>query len=137
MTFHHEPDLEKIRDSVAWLGRMSDGIVRIGPFSLGLDGVLAWVPGLGEVYSMGAAGFLLLQGVRARVPVGVLAVCAAMMAFRTGISAIPLAGSAAADLFTAHKWSARLIVRAVERELAARGSADVTPGFDGRAAAGA
>ena len=113
-----EPDLEAIRDSVAWLGRMSDGLIKIGPFSLGFDGILAGIPGFGEVYSLGAAGFLLIQGVRARVPIAVLAVCALMMLFRTGISAIPLAGSAAADLFTAHRWSARLIIRAIERRLA-------------------
>jgi hypothetical protein len=117
-----DPDLEAIRDSVAWLGRLSDSIVRIGPFGLGLDGVFAWVPGLGEVYSLGAAGFLLLQGVRARVPPGVLALCAAMMIFRTAIAAVPLAGSAAADLFTAHRWSAGLIVRAIERRIAGRGA---------------
>jgi hypothetical protein len=132
MAFHHEPDLEKIRDSVAWLGRMSDGIVRLGPFSLGLDGLLAWVPGLGEVYSVGAAGFLLLQGVRARVPIGVLAVCAAMMVFRTSVSVVPIAGSAFADLFTAHKWSARLIVRAIERRLAEQGPLDLRSSFGGR-----
>ena len=129
MRFQHEPDLEAIRDSVAWLGRMSDGIVKIGPFSLGLDGIFAWVPGLGEVYSLGAAGFLLLQGVRARVPVSVLAVCAAMMLVRTGISVVPIAGSAAADLFTAHKWSARLIVRAIERRLAGQGPLDLRDSF--------
>jgi hypothetical protein len=129
MRFHRDPDLEAIRDSVAWLGRMSDGIVKVGPFSLGLDGLFAWVPGLGEVYSLGAAGFLLLQGVRARVPVGVLAVCAVMMIFRTGIGAIPLAGAAAADLFTAHKWSAKLIVRAIERRLAGQGPLDLRSSF--------
>lgn len=132
MAFHHEPDLEKIRDSVAWLGRMSDGIVRFGPFSLGLDGLLAWAPGLGEVYSVGAAGFLLLQGVRARVPVSVLAVCAAMMVLRTGVSVVPIAGAAFADLFTAHKWSARLIVRAIERRLAGQGPLDLRSSFGER-----
>jgi hypothetical protein len=114
-----EPDLEAIRDSVAWLGRLSDSVIKLGPFSLGLDGVLAWVPGLGEVYSLGAAAFLLLQGVRARVPVSVLLVCAGLMLSRTAVSAIPVAGSAAADLFTAHKWSAQLIVKAIEKRLAA------------------
>jgi hypothetical protein len=113
------PDLEGIRDSVAWLGRVSDAVLRIGPFSLGLDGVLAWIPGLGEVYSAGAAAFLLIQGLRARAPLGVLAASAALMALRTGIGAIPLAGSVFADLFTAHKWSARLIVRAIDRRLEA------------------
>ncbi len=112
------PDLEKIRDSVSRIGRLSDNLVRLGPFSVGLDGVLSWVPGVGEVYSVAAAGFILVQGVRARVPVHILLACAALMASRTAVSAIPLAGPAAADFFLAHKWSARLVVHAIERKLA-------------------
>jgi hypothetical protein len=112
-----QPDLEKIRDSVARVGRLSDALVRLGPFSIGLDGVLSWIPGVGELYSMAAAAFILVQAVRAGVPVHVIATCAALMALRTTVSAIPLAGPAAADLFLAHKWSARLVVRAIEAKL--------------------
>ena len=113
------PDLVKIRNSVALIGRLSDSIVRIGPFSLGADGVLSWIPVVGEIYSTAAAGFILVQGVRAGVPLGVLAACAALTAGRTVISAVPLAGPAVADLFTAHKWAARLVVAAIDKKLPA------------------
>ncbi len=114
-----EPDLEAIRASVAVVGRLSDGLVRLGPFSLGLDAVFSWIPGLGEIYSAGAAAFLLVQGFRARVPVSTLLVAAALMVGRTLITAVPVAGAVAADLLTAHKWSARLIIAAIDRRLAA------------------
>jgi hypothetical protein len=39
------------------------------------------------------------------------------MGGRTVISAVPLAGPAAADLFTAHRWSARLVVQAIDQML--------------------
>ena len=117
-----DSDLRSIRDSVAVIGRLSDGLVRFGPFSLGIDGVLSWIPGLGELYSAGAATFLIAQGVRARVPVSTLLLAAGMMGGRTVISAIPLAGSVAADLLTAHKWSARLIVAAIDRRIAVEGA---------------
>jgi hypothetical protein len=42
-----------------------------------------------------------------------------MMGGRTVVSAVPLAGPAAADLFTAHRWSARLVVQAIDRMLPA------------------
>jgi hypothetical protein len=113
-------ELAKIRDSVALAGRLSDSLVRIGPFRLGIDGVLSWIPGLGEVYSTAAAAFILVQGLRAGVPAHILAVCAALMGSRTVVSAIPLAGPVAADLFTAHRWSARLVVRAIDAKLAGR-----------------
>lgn len=112
------PDLLAIRRNVDRMGRLSDSIVHLGPFSLGLDGVLSWIPAVGEIYSAGAAAYLLTQGVRARVPIGTLGVAAALMAGRTVITAIPFVGPAASDLLTMHKWSAKLIVAAIDRKLA-------------------
>ena len=112
------PDLLSIRRSVERVGRLSDGLVRLGPFSLGLDGALSWIPGMGEIYSAAAAAFLLTQGARARVPLSTLALAAGLMGARTVITAIPLAGPAVSDLLTMHKWSAQLIVAAIDRRLA-------------------
>jgi hypothetical protein len=67
-----DADLRSIRDSVALVGRLSDSLVHIGPFNLGLDGALAWVPGLGDLYSTLAGGFIVAQGARAGVPGPVL-----------------------------------------------------------------
>ena len=114
-----EPDLHAIRRSVANIGRATDALVRIGPFSLGLDGVLSWIPGVGEAFSGAAAALLLVQGARARTPLPVLLAAAALRASRTAITAIPLAGPALSDVFLAHKWSAQMIVRAIDRRLAA------------------
>jgi hypothetical protein len=110
-------DLLNIRHSVETIGRLSDNLVRYGPFRLGLDGVLSWIPGVGELYSTAAAAFILVQGVRARVPAPTLLVCAALMASRTVIGAVPLAGPAVADLFLAHRISARLVVKAIDAML--------------------
>lgn len=110
-------EVARIRDSVAIVGRLSDSLVSFGPFRLGLDGVLSWVPGLGETYSLLAGAFIIIQGFRAGAPLHILLICAGLMMSRTTISAIPLAGPMAADLFTAHRWSARLVVRAIDARL--------------------
>jgi hypothetical protein len=115
------PERLAIRDSVARIGRLSDGLLRLGPLRLGVDGILSWVPGVGEIYSAGAAAFILVQGARAEVPAATLAAAGALLAARTAITAVPLAGPAAADLFTAHRWAAAMIVRAIDRQLAADG----------------
>ncbi len=114
---HSPVELARIRDSVAIVGRLSDSLVRLGPFRLGADGVLSWIPGLGEAYSIIAGGFIIIQGLRAGVPLHILLICAGLMVSRTTISAIPLAGPLAADLFTAHRWSAKLVVRAIDARL--------------------
>jgi hypothetical protein len=118
MPFDREPDLEAIRLSVLKVGALSDALFHLGPFSIGLDGILDWVPGLGEIYSLAAGGFLLVQGARAKVGAGTLIVAATLMGARTLITAVPLAGPLAADLLTMHKWSAKLIASAIERRMA-------------------
>jgi hypothetical protein len=106
---------------------LSDSLVRFGPFRLGVDGALSWVPGLGEAYSIIAGGFIIVQGLRAGVPLHILLLCTGLMASRTTISAIPLAGPVAADLFTAHRWSAKLVIRAIDAQLPAGAKAGGAP----------
>lgn len=112
-----QSELLTIRASVDRMGRLSDNIFRFGPWSIGLDGVLSWIPAVGEVYSTGAAIFLIGQGLRARVDPGTLVVCGALMAGRTVITAVPLVGPVVSDVLTMHKWSAKLIVAAIDRKL--------------------
>lgn len=128
-------ELATIRRSVEWVGRMSDGLVRVGPWSIGLDGVLSWIPGLGEVYSAGAAAFLLGQGLRARVPAPTLLLAAALMGARTLVTVIPVAGPAVADLLTMHKWSARLITAAIDKRMAAQAGDTPAPNTAAKAKA--
>ncbi|HEX3367633.1 DUF4112 domain-containing protein [Phenylobacterium sp.] len=116
MTKSHA-ELRSIRDSVALVGRLSDSLVRIGPFSLGIDGVLSWAPGLGDLYSAVAGGFIVVQGARAGAPGPVLGAAALLIGCRTLVGAVPIAGSAFADFFTAHKWAAAMIVRALDERL--------------------
>ena len=123
-------ELQDIRKRVEQVARLSDGLVKIGGLRLGLDGVLAWLPGVGEVYSTAAGGYILYQGVRAGVPLTTLAKCGALLLGRTGITAVPLAGPLAADLFTAHRGSAKMVLKAIDRKLAAMG-APVQPVRDG------
>ena len=129
-----QSELLTIRASVDRMGRLSDNIFRLGPLSIGLDGVLSWIPAVGELYSAGAAVFLIGQGLRARVDPGTLVVCGALMAGRTVITAVPIAGPLVSDVLTMHKWSAKLIVAAIDRKLANAASRNLRPSVSGRLA---
>jgi hypothetical protein len=111
-------ELAAIRRSVELVGRFTDGLLRIGPFRLGAEAALDWIPGVGEVYGSAAAIFLLVQGLRAEVPLKTLIGCAGLMFGRTLIAAVPVAGPLAADAMALHGLSARLIMRAIDRRLA-------------------
>lgn len=121
------PDLEAIRRSVERVGRLSDSLVRIGPFGLGIDGALSWIPGVGEAYSVAAGAFILVQAARARVPPTVFVAAAALIASRTAITAIPIGGAVASDLYRAHRWSAWLVARAIDRKLASGAAGTARP----------
>ena len=116
-------DLHNIRMSIERIGNVSDNIIHVGPLKLGLDGILTWVPGVGEVYSLGAGGLLIIQGIRARVSASTLMSIATLVALRTfmgSLSAVPganVVGDVAADLFTAHKWSADMLVKAMDETI--------------------
>jgi hypothetical protein len=118
-----DAELTSIRNSVNLIGRLSDNIVRLGPLSLGVDGVLSWIPAVGEIYSFSAGAFILVQGARAGVPASVLARAALILGARTLGDVVPLAGPVFADLFTAHKWAAGMIVAAIDRQLGAQPAA--------------
>lgn len=93
-------DIEKIRRGVGWVGRLSDGVIgkKDSYFRLGIDPIVGLIPGLGEFYTTGTAGYLLLQAYRAHAPASVLAKMAAYLAADLGIGSIPLLGDVA-DFF--------------------------------------
>jgi hypothetical protein len=66
-------DIEKIWANVEGVKKLSDRVVGIGPFGIGLDGLLTWIPVVGTVYSVGAAGWLLVQAGRVKASPGTVA----------------------------------------------------------------
>jgi hypothetical protein len=95
--------------------RLSDRVVGIGPWGLGIDGVLAWVPVAGTTYSVGAAGFLLYEAVQAGASRGTLLRMAAYLGLDSVSSAVPIAGWAIDTLFTGHAFAARALQKDIER----------------------
>jgi hypothetical protein len=139
-----ENQVADARRAIARIGKLSDNIVGIGPFGIGIDGILAWVPGLGDLYSLVAGGLLLALGLRARAPTGVLVRVAILVGLRSviGGAAIPLLGpiyalsGAAVDLFRGHKMSADLLCKAIDGTLYVEGAAHDPASAEAAAARG-
>lgn len=127
-------ELHGLRGSVVRIRKLSDRIIGIGPFSLGLDGVLAWIPGVGVAYSLGAGGYLLYQAVRAHARPGTLAKMAGFLAADSlaGVVPIPFAPAVADMMFTGHKWAANALLEHLDETLYYEGSkadAEADPEF--------
>jgi len=94
---------------------LSDRVIGIGPWGLGVDGVLAWVPVAGTIYSVGAAGILLNEAFRAGASRATLVRMAAYLGLDTVSSGVPFVGWALDTLFTGHAFAARALQKDIER----------------------
>jgi cytochrome b subunit of formate dehydrogenase len=123
-------DVRRIYDSVDTVKRLSDRIIGIGPINIiGLDGILAWFPGVAPVYSVLAGGFILLQGARARCDLVTLVAAFIVLAMDSGISLfdglVPVipAGSILDTFFQGHLYAAHMIQKDIEKTHYVEGSA--------------
>ena len=126
-------DIEKIWSNVEGVKKLSDRAVALGPFGIGLDGLLTWIPIVGDAYTVGAGGWLMVQAVRARASTATLARMAAYLLSDTATAAVPFAGAVVDTLFPAHLMAAKALqkdietthwVEANEREAKASGDHD-------------
>jgi hypothetical protein len=118
----------QIHRQVDRLRRYSDRLVGIGPFGIGLDGVLAWVPIAGTVYSAGAGAWLVAQAVRVGASPATLARMVAYLGADTASSAVPVLGWAVDTLFPGHLMAAKALLKDIEaRHPHTRAVRNVTP----------
>ena len=124
-------DIEKIWSNVEGVKKLSDRVIGIGPFGLGLDAILTWVPVVGTAYTVGTGGWLILQAVRAKASPMTLAQMAAYMAVDTTTGTVPIAGDIVDTFFPGQLLAAKALQREIEAthwvedtEAAARASGD-------------
>ena len=112
-------DSKRARAHRAWksaetIKGLSDRLIGVGPFGIGLDGVLSWVPVVGPLYSMGAGGLLLIHGMSGGASVFTLARMAAYIAMDTATDAVPIAGSVVDMMFPGHLMAAKALQKDIE-----------------------
>jgi Domain of unknown function (DUF4112) len=95
--------------------RVADRLVGLGPFSIGLDGLLAPVPLAGTLFSLVAGAWLVREGFRAKASAATLARMAFYVGFRTVASIIPLEGWLVDILFRGHMMAARALQKDIAR----------------------
>jgi hypothetical protein len=119
-----DADAERRRAHRAWanaerIKRLSDRVIGWGPFGLGLDGVLAWVPAANLIYSLGAGGLLVWEAVQAKASRATLIRMAAYIGVNSALTDFPIVGWALDTLFPGHLLAARALQRDIERRFGA------------------
>jgi hypothetical protein len=100
--------------SAETIKRLSDRLIGIGPVGIGLDGVLAWVPGAGLAYGLGAGGLLLFHAVQANASPATLARMTVYLAADNLSDTIPVLGWAVDTLFPGHLMAAKALQKDIE-----------------------
>jgi hypothetical protein len=93
---------------------VSDNIVGIGKFGIGVDGVLAWIPGVNATYSIGAGTLLIYEAMVAKASAGTIAKMAFYLLADSATSAVPVFGWAVDTLFPGHTMAAKVLQKDIE-----------------------
>ena len=107
-------DIEKIWSNVEGVKKLSDRAVGIGPFGIGMDGLLTWIPIVGTVYSVGAAGWLLTQAMRAKATPGTIARMVGYLGVDVATGEVPIAGDVVDFFFPGHLMAAKALQKDIE-----------------------
>ena len=130
-------DIEKIWSNVEGIKKLSDRAVGLGPFGVGLDGLLTWIPVVGTAYSVGASGWLLMQAARAKASPATIVRMIGYLGLDSATTAVgevvPFAPDVVDFFFPGHLLAAKALqkdietthwVEANEREAKASGAHD-------------
>jgi hypothetical protein len=98
----HEPEVfragerlpirrDPVAEKIAWV---MDGMIPVGRWTIGLDGILGLVPGLGDIAGALIGMLIVLRAIQAGVPKVVIARMMTNIAIDTFVGSIPLLGDA-------------------------------------------
>jgi hypothetical protein len=94
--------------------KVSDRVIGIGPFGVGLDGLLTWLPGAGIIYSIAAGGFLLVEAARAKARLATIARMLTYLGVDALTSEIPVVGDAVDFFWQGHLMAATALQKDIE-----------------------
>jgi hypothetical protein len=107
-------DIETIWSRTEGIKKLSDRAIAIGPFGIGMDALLTWIPVVGSVYTVGAGLLLLMHGVGAKASPATLARMAGYLLFDTATGTVPIAGDIVDTLFPGHLMAAKALQKDIE-----------------------
>lgn len=97
------------------LARLMDDLVRVPGtnIGLGLDALVGLVPGIGDAAGTALSGAIMLDAIRARIPIHILLRMGWNLVLDAGLSAVPFVGDFADVAHRANRKNLRLLERAV------------------------
>lgn len=102
---------ERIIRRLRWLARLLDDAVQIPGtnITIGLDGVVGLVPGIGDLVTFGLSAFIINEARRLGTPRHILALMVANVGIDLLVGAVPLVGDVADVMFKANRRNLKLL----------------------------
>lgn len=123
-------ELQSIRRSVNDWRKISDRLFQVGPLKVGLDGMLTWIPGVGDAYGLGASAYLLAQASRAGASAETITKMAVLLGVDAVVGSVPVVGDLFDMVFRAHARAARVLTEEIDRIHTALPAPDAYSGYD-------
>jgi hypothetical protein len=106
------PGRDPFAEKLAW---MMDGMFKVGPWSVGLDGLIGLIPGLGDIAGALIGMLIVVRAVQAGIPRVAVARMVTNIAIDTFVGSIPILGDAFDFAYKSNTKNLRIYEDALRR----------------------
>jgi hypothetical protein len=104
---------DELAEQLAWL---LDSSIRIGPVSIGLDGLIGLLPGLGDILTNIMSGFIIVRAMQHGVHKGAILRMLLNLGIDTAVGSVPVVGDVFDFAFKANSKNLRIYKESLSGE---------------------
>lgn len=107
-------DIEKVWSRVEGVRKLSDRVIKIGPWGVGMDGLLTWIPLVGAAYGIGAGALLMISAFQAKASSKTLAKMTFYLVTDVVTGEVPVVGDVVDFFFIGHQFAGKTLQKEIE-----------------------
>jgi hypothetical protein len=101
---------------IEWLAWLMDNSIRIGPLSLGLDGFLGLIPGIGDMAGAAVSSLIIVRAMQAGIPKSAVMRMVMNVALDSLAGAVPLFGDVFDFAFKSNTYNVQIYRESIRGE---------------------
>ena len=101
---------------IEWLAWLMDESIRVGPWAIGLDGVIGLIPGLGDMAGATVSAFIIARAMRSGIPKSAILRMLINVALDSLVGAVPLVGDIFDFAFKSNMYNLQIYREALRGE---------------------
>jgi hypothetical protein len=101
---------------IEWLAWLMDESVRVGPWSIGLDGFLGLIPGFGDMAGSAVSALIIARAMRSGIPKSAVIRMVINVALDSLVGAVPFLGDIFDFAFKSNTYNVKIYREALRQE---------------------